>query len=78
MKSLKLFVKGVLLYITIFYTLLYMMSIDSIYDNGYFILASLIGIFLIGACFTFIESKDLDTLSFKKEHKDSSEHDPEM
>lgn len=66
MKTFKLIIKGVLLYVTILVTLLYMMGIDSIYDNGYFFHGLILVLILIGVCYNTINEEELKILTFNK------------
>jgi hypothetical protein len=66
MKTFKLIIKGVLLYITTLVTLLYMCGIDSIYDNGYFFHGLILVAILIGACYKTINKEELEILTFNK------------
>ncbi len=66
MKTFKLIIKGVLLYITILVTLLYMMGIDSIYDNGYFFHGLILVLILIGVCYKTINKEELEILTLNK------------
>ena len=65
MKTFKLIIKGVLLYVTTLVTLLYMMGIDSIYDNGYFIHGLILVLILVGVCYKTINKEELEILTFK-------------
>lgn len=66
MKTFKLIIKGMLLYITTLVTLLYMMGIDSIYDNGYFFHGLILVAILIGVCYKTINKEELEILTFNK------------
>ena len=66
MKKFKLIIKGVLLYVTTLVTLLYMMGIDSIYDNGYFIHGLILVLILIGVCYKTINKGELEILTLNK------------
>lgn len=66
MKAFKLIIKGVLLYVTTLVTLLYMMGIDSIYDNGYFIHGLILVLILIEVCYKTINKEELEILTFNK------------
>lgn len=66
MKTFKLIIKGVLLYVTTLVTLLYMMGIDSIYDNGYFFHGLILVAILIGVCYKTINKEELEILTFNK------------
>ena len=69
MRTFKLITKGVLLYVTILVTLLYMMGIDSIYDNGYFFHGLILVLILIGMCYKTINKEELKILTFKRRSK---------
>lgn len=66
MKKFRLIIKGVLLYVTTLVTLLYMMGIDSIYDNGYFFHGLILVAILIGVCYKTISKEELEILTFNK------------
>lgn len=66
MKAFKLIIKGVLLYVTILVTLLYMMGIDSIYDNGYFIHGLVLISILVGVCYKTINKEELEILTLSR------------
>ena len=66
MKKFKLIIKGVLLYVTTLVTLLYMMGIDSIYDNGYFIHGIILVLILIGVCYKTINKEELEILTLNR------------
>lgn len=66
MKTIKLIIKGVLLYVTTLVTLLYMMGIESIYDNGYFIHGLILVLILIGVCYKTINKEELEILTLNK------------
>ena len=66
MKKFKLIIKGVLLYVTTLVTLLYMMGIDSIYDNGYFFHGLILVLILIGVCYKTINKEELEILTLSR------------
>ena len=66
MRTFKLIIKGVLLYVTILVTLLYMMGIDSIYDNGYFFHGLILVLILIGVCYKTTNKEELEILTLHK------------
>lgn len=66
MKTFKLIIKGVLLYVTTLVTLLYMMGIDSIYDNGYFFHGLILVLILIGVCYKTVNKKELEILTLSR------------
>jgi len=73
MKIFKLIIKGVLLYVTTLVTLLYMMGIDSIYDNGYFFHGLMLILILVGVCYKTINKEELEILTLCKYSTDSDE-----
>ena len=66
MKTFKLIIKGVLLYITTLVTSLYMCGIDSIYDNGYSFHGLILVLILIGVCYKTINKEELEILTFNR------------
>ena len=66
MKKFKLIIKGVLLYVTTLVTLLYMMGIDSIYDNGYFFHGLILVLILVGVCYKSINKEELKILTLSR------------
>ena len=73
MKTFKLIIKGVLLYVTTLVTLLYMMGIDSIYDNGYFFHGLILVLILIGVCYKTINKREVEMLTLYKYLTNSDE-----
>lgn len=66
MKTFKLIIKGVLLYVTTLVTLLYIIGIDSIYDNGYFFHGLILVLVLIEVCYKTINKEELEILTLNK------------
>lgn len=66
MKTFKLIIKGVLLYVTTLVTLLYMIGIDSVYDNGYFFHGLIPVLVLIEVCYKTINKEELEILTLNK------------
>lgn len=66
MKTIKLILKGILLYTTIIAAMLYICVVDSIYDNGYFLPATGIVALLIYICYKTITGEKADILSGNK------------
>ena len=66
MRTFKLVIKGVLLYVTILVTLLYMMGIDSICNNGYFFHGLILVLILIGVCYKTINKGEFGMLTLYK------------
>ena len=66
MKRVKLFIKGVLLYVTTLVVLLYMSDIDSIYDQGYFFYGIMLIAVLIFMCYKTINKEELEILTLYK------------
>ena len=73
MKKFKLIIKGVLLYVTTLVTLIFMMGIDSIYDNGYFFHGLMLILILVGVCYKTINKEELEILTLCKYSTDSDE-----
>ena len=61
-----LVLKGILLYTTIIVCMLSAMGIDSIYENGYFIIDIVICAGLIYTCYKTINKEEVDTLTLNK------------
>lgn len=61
-----LFLKGLLLYVTALFILLFIAGIDSIYEQGYFVEAIIIGGTLCFACIKSISYEELKILTFSK------------
>lgn len=66
MNTIKLILKGILLYTTMILAILYICGVDSIYDNGYFLLATGIVALLIYICYKTITEEEADILSGNK------------
>lgn len=73
MRTFKLIIKGMLLYITILVTIIFMMGIDSIYDNGYFFHGLILVLVLVGVCYKNINKEELEMLTLYKYLTDSEE-----
>lgn len=68
-----LVLKGILLYTTTILAILWVSAIDSLYDNGYFILSTLIVAGLIYACCKTINEEEFNILSRSKYFGDYDE-----
>lgn len=66
MKTIKLILKGILLYTTIIAAMLYICGVNSIYDNGYFLPAIGIVALLIYICYKTITEEEANILSGNK------------
>lgn len=66
MSKVILFLKGVLLYITFFFTLIFMLGVDSIYDQGLFLPFIGIEFLLIASCKRTINENEVKKLTFTK------------
>lgn len=66
MKTIKLILKGILLYTTMILAMLYICGVDGIYDNGYFLPATGIVALLIYICYKIITEKEANILSGNK------------
>lgn len=66
MKRFKLILKGVLLWVTAFVVMLFILGVDSIYDNGYFIHSIIVCAVLCYTCYKLISEKELEVLTLSK------------
>lgn len=66
MKTIKLILKGVLLWVTAFAVMLFISGVDSIYDNGYFIHSIIVCAILCYTCYKLISEEELEVLTFSK------------
>lgn len=66
MKTIKLILKGILLYTTMILAILYICGVDSIYNNGYFLPATGIVALLIYICYKTITKEEANILSGNK------------
>lgn len=70
MKEMKFVIKGVILWMTLFAVILYISGIDSIIDNGYFIVSTLSIAIMCFACYKLISVEELETLLLYKWYKE--------
>ena len=73
MRTFKLIIKGVLLYVTTLVTIIFMMGINSIYDNGYFFYSVMLVAALIFVCYKTISKEELEILTLYKYFTDFDE-----
>ena len=66
MNKFKLILKGILLWITAFVTTLFVLGVDSIYDNGYFFQTLIAVAVMIFCCYKLISEKEFEVLSLYK------------
>ena len=66
MNKLKLILKGIMLWITAFVTVLFIAGVDSIYDNGYFIHSIIVCVVLCYTCYKLISEEELEVLTLSK------------
>lgn len=66
MNKFKLILKGIMLWITAFVTVLFIAGIDSIYDNGYFFQTLIAVVVMIFCCHKLISEKEFEVLSLYK------------
>lgn len=66
MRTFKLIIKGVLLYVTILVALLFVMSIDSLYVNGFFFHVLVLMLILISVCYKTISKEELEILTLSR------------
>ena len=64
MNRFKLILKGIMLWITAFVTILFIVGIDSIYDNGYFFQTLAVVIVMIFCCHKLISEEEFKKVTF--------------
>lgn len=63
MRKFKLTIKGIMLWITAFVTILFVSGVDSIYDNGYFFQTIIAVAVMIFCCYKLISEEEFEILS---------------
>lgn len=63
MRKFKLIIKGIMLWITTFVTILFVSGVDSIYDNGYFFQTLIAVAVMIFCCYKLISEEEFEILS---------------
>lgn len=66
MKKIEMIFKGMLLYMTILVTMIFMMGVDSIYDQGYFFYGIMLVAALVFVCYKTINKEELEILTLSK------------
>lgn len=66
METIKLIIKGVLLYITFLLSFFFLAGVDSIYDNGYFLQFIIAIISMYYICHKTISKEELKKLTLDK------------
>lgn len=66
MKRIKLILKGMLLYVTAFAVMLFILGVDSIYDNGYFIQSLIAIAVMCYVCYKLISEEELEKITLYK------------
>ena len=66
MNKFKLILKGIMLWITAFVTTLFVLGVDSIYDNGYFFQTFIAVAVMIFCCYRLISEEEFEVLSLYK------------
>ena len=64
MNKIKLIIKGMIVWVTILSTLLFIAGIDSIYDNGYFFQTLIAVMTMCYACFKFVSKEEYKRIMF--------------
>ena len=64
MNRFKLILKGIMLWITAFVTILFVAGIDSIYHNGYFFQALIAVVVMIFCCHKLISEEEFKKVTF--------------
>lgn len=67
--KIKLVFKGILLYITFIVCIFSAMGIDSIYDQGYFLIDIVLCAGLVYACYKTINEEELDILTLARRRR---------
>ena len=73
MRTFKLIIKGMLLYMTNLVIMIFIMGIDSIYDQGYFFYGIMLIAVLIFMCYKTINKEEFEILTIHKYLTDSDE-----
>jgi len=73
MRTFKLIIKGMLLYMTTLVIMMFIIGIDSIYDQGYFFYGIMLIAVLIFMCYKTINKEELEMLTISKYLNDSDE-----
>lgn len=73
MKKIEMIFKGMLLYMTTLVTMIFMMGVDSIYDQGYFFYGIMLVATLVFVCYKTINKEELEVLTLCKYLNDSDE-----
>lgn len=63
MRKFKLIIKGIMLWITAFVTILFVSGVDSIYDNGYLFQTLIAVAVMIFCCYKLISEEEFEILS---------------
>lgn len=66
MRKFKLIIKGIMLWITAFVTILFVSGVDSIYDNGYLFQTLIAVAVMIFCCYKLISEEEFEILSLYK------------
>lgn len=64
MNKIKLIIKGMMVWVTMLSTLLFITGIDSIYDNGYFFQTLIAVMTMCYACFKFVSKEEYKRIMF--------------
>lgn len=64
MNKFKLIIKGIMLWITAFVTVLFVSGVDSIYDNGYFFQTLIAVAIMIFCCYKLISEEEFKKITF--------------
>jgi hypothetical protein len=66
MKKIEMIFKGMLLYMTTLVTMIFMMGVDSIYDQGYFFYGIMLVAALVFVCYKTINKEELEILTLSR------------
>lgn len=73
MKKIEMIFKDMLLYMTILVTMIFIMGVDGIYDQGYFFYGIMLVAALVFVCYKTINKEELEVLTLCKYLNDSDE-----
>lgn len=64
MRKFKLVIKGIMLWVTAFVTILFVSGVDSIYDSGYFFQTLIAVAVMIFCCYKLISEEEFKKVTF--------------
>lgn len=64
MNKFKLIIKGIMLWTTAFVAILFVLGVDSIYDNGYFFQTLIVVVIMVFCCYKLISVEEFRKITF--------------